>query len=141
MPTQEVKFDPARLNDFELVAEVGDPLSEEGLTRVKLSGDGRLTVEQQHGKEKGEQFSSEINRENVENLLRQASQFDWGQRFPSRPGLPDEAIVQWYLYDRQGNTMTLKVWLRDAEKHGAIGPVLAALRKSVERMTDGKLYL
>jgi len=141
MPTQEVKFDPVRINDFELVAEVGDPLSEEGLTRVKLSGDGRLTVEQQHGKGKGEQFSGEINRENTENLLRQASQFDWGQRFPSRRGLPDEAIVQWYLYDRHGSTMTLKVWLRDAEKHGAMAPVLAILRKSVERVTDGKLYL
>jgi hypothetical protein len=141
MPTQQVVFDPARLNDFELVAEVGEPLSDEGLTRVNLSGNGRLTVEQQHGEKKGEQFSSEINRERAENVFRQVSQFDWGQRFPLRRGLPDEAIIQWYFNDRHGDTMTLKVWLRDAEKHGVMASVLAALRESVDRITGGKLYL
>jgi hypothetical protein len=141
MLPKQVSFFSARQNDFELVAEVGDPKSEEGLTRVRLSGDGRLSVEQERGEEKAEQFQGELDRENTEILLRQASQFDWEQHFPPRPGLPDEAIVQWFLHDRQGGTVTLKVWLRDAEKNRVMEPVLSTLRKSVEQMTYGKLYL
>ena len=141
MPMQQVRFDPARRNDFELVLEVGDTLSDEGLTRARLNGSGTLVVEQLYEKEKEQQFSGELDRESTENLFRQASQFNWEQRFPSRRGLPDEAIVQWYLRERQGSTITLKVWLRDAEKPGPMAMVLAGLRKSVELLTSGKLYL
>ncbi len=141
MSVERIIFDPARLQDFELVAEVGDTFSEEGLTRVKLDGNGRLVVEQQREKARGGQFQGEIDRQNTESVLRQASQFDWEQRFPSRRGLPDEAVVQWSLRDHQGRTLTVKVWLRDAEKDAAMAPVLAVLRKSVERASDGKLYL
>ncbi len=141
MVPEQVSFFSARQDDFELAAEVGDSQSEEGLTRVRLTGDGRLTVEQERGYEKVEQFHAELDRENTEVLLRQASQFDWEQHFPPRPGLPDEAIVQWFLHDRQGGTVTLKVWLRDAEKNRMMEPVLTALRKNVEQMTNGQLFL
>ena len=141
MLSERVIFFSARLNDFELAAEVGEPLSEEGLTRVRLTGDGRLTVEQERGHEKVEQYQAELDRENTENILRQASQFDWEQSFPPRPGLPDEAIIHWFFHDRQGGTLTLKVWLRDAEKNSVMEPVLTTLRQSVERVTNGKLYL
>ena len=141
MPTQRVKFDAARLADFELTVEVGDILSEDGMTRVRLDGYGRLAVEQLCQKERGRQFSGEMDRESTERLLRQASQLDWERGFPSRKGLPDEAIVQWSLHDRQGETITVRVWLREAEKDSAIAPVLAALRQVVERATDGTLYL
>lgn len=140
---QRVKFDPARLADFELVVEVGDVLSEEGMSRARLNGQGRLTVEQQRGheKERARQFHSELDRDTTEKLLRQASQFDWEQSFPSRKGLPDEAIVQWSLHDRQGEAPTVKVWLRDAEKDQVMAPVLAELRRGVQRATDGSVYL
>jgi predicted transcriptional regulator len=140
---QRVKFDPARLADFELVVEVGDVLSEEGMARARLNGHGRLTVEQQRGheKERARQFHSELDPDTTEKLLRQASQFDWERSFPSRKGLPDEAIVQWYLHDRQGETLTVKVWLRDAEKDQVMAPVLAELRRGVQRATEGSLYL
>lgn len=141
MSTQQVKFDPARRHDFELVAEVGDILSEEGLTRVKLGGIGNLTVEHRCGKEKQTEVSGELDAESAGKLFRLASQFDWNQRFPARRGLPDEAIVQWYLHDRRGETTTLKVWLRDAEKHEVMASVLAVLRKGVEQASHGKLYL
>ncbi len=143
MPTQRVKFDPLRLADFELIAEVGDVLSEAGMTRALLDGSGRLTVEQHHeAKAEGvRQFYVELDRQSTEQLFRQASQFDWERRFPSRKGLPDEAIVQWSLHDRRGEAITVKVWLRDAEKDQVMGPVLVVLRQGVERATDGRLYL
>ena len=141
MPTQQIDFDSARLDDVALVAEVGEPLSDEGLTRVKLTGDGRLIAEQQHGEKEGERYSSELSRENAESILREALKFDWETRFPTRRGLPDEAIVTWHLNVPNGNALTAKVWLRDAEKPGPMAVVLSALRKSLDRMTGGKLYL
>jgi hypothetical protein len=141
MATQQVEFDLARINDLELIVNVGDQLSEHGLTRVIVDGTGRLAVEQQRGRETVEQFSGELNQESAERLFRQILQFDWSQRFPPRPGLPDEAIVEWTLRDSQGSTRTLKVWLRDAEKHGAMAPAFAELRRHVDRLSYGKLYL
>lgn len=140
---QRAKFDPARLADFELVVEVGDVFSEEGMARARLNGHGRLTVEQQRGHEKehARQFHSELNPDTTEKLLRQASQFDWERSFPSRKGLPDEAVVQWFLHDRQGEALKVKVWLRDAEKDQVMGPVLEELRRGVQRATEGSLYL
>lgn len=141
MPAQGIQFDPARLQDFELTVEVGDTFSEDGLTRVRLNGGGRLAVEQQREQERGGEFHTEVDRDSMERLLRLAAQFDWQRRFPSRPGLPDEAVVQWSLRDRQGGTATVKVWLRDAEKDQVMAPVLNVLRQGVDRATGGKYYL
>lgn len=143
MPVHHVKFDPTRQADFELAVEVGDAFSEEGMTRARLDGGGRLTVEQQYGQEKesARQFHSQLDTDMTEKLLRQASQFDWERSFPSRKGIPDEAIVQWFLHDRQGETLTVKAWLRDAEKDQAMAPVLAELRRGVQQASEGSLYL
>jgi len=143
MPTQHVKFDPARLADFELVVEVGDAFSEEGMTRARLDGRGQLTVEQQYGhaKERTRQFHGELDTEMTQKLLRQASQFVWERGFPSRKCIPDEAIVQWWLHDRQGEALTVKVWLREAEKDPVMAPVLSELRRGVHQASDGGLFL
>ena len=141
MSNQGFKFDQARLQDFELIVDVGDTLSPEGLTHVELSGNGNLVAEQRREKEIGEKYEGRIDGETTASMLRKASEFDWERRFPSRPGLPDEAVVQWTLRDRKGAAVTVKVWLREAEKNGVMAPVLDGLRKDVDHMTDGKLYL
>ena len=141
MSNERFKFDQARLQDFELIVEVGDTLSPEGLTYVALSGNGSLVVEQRREKETGKKYESRIDVETTASLLRKASEFDWERPFPSRPGLPDEAIVQWILRNRNGAAARVKVWLREAEKNPVMAPVLEGLRKNVDRMTDGHLYL
>lgn len=134
-------LDLARSNDFELVVEVGEPFDEKGLTRVKLNRDGAFVVEQQHDKEELQRYPGEVNPDDAERIMQQVSQFTWDQHFPPRPGIPDEAIVRWHLVDHLGNARTLKVWLRDAEKDRVMGDALTLLRKNVERVTYGKLYL
>lgn len=142
MTEHRVVFDQARVQDFELIMDVGDPLSEDGLTRVTLDGTGHLAVEQQYGPERKEApVHTKLVVEDARGLLKRVSQFDWELRFPSRSGLPDEAIVQWSFRDKRKGTVTQKAWLRDTEKDPLMAPVLAALRKAVERATNGKLYL
>ena len=141
MQAESVRFDPARLEDFALVVEVGDSLSEDGLTRVRVDGDGRIVVEQEPQREATPRAHAKLDRASTETLLRGASQFDWGRRFPTRPGIPDEAVVQWSLQDRQGAQLTMKTWLREAEKDASMAPVLKALRKTVESSSEGRLYL
>lgn len=150
MAEQRVTFNPARSEDFDLVIAVGDALSEHGLTRATLDGRGRLVVEQeraaapvaeQREPAKLAAAHAELGAEETRSLLARAAQFDWERRFPSRPGLPDEAIVEWTFRDRRGAAVTVRAWLRDVEKDPAMAPVLAALRKGVDQATSGRLYL
>ena len=141
MSTQSNPIDPEQTNDFQLVVEVGNIYSEEGLTRVKLDTTGRLLIEQQHDREQTESFSGELDPESTERIFKELPQFNWDQRFPPRPGLPDEAVVQWFFQEKPGSVSMLKVWIRDAEKPGPMATALTILRRAVERVTDGKLYL
>ena len=141
MADNQFKFDQSRAEDFELILSVGDPLAPDGLTRAELSGNGSLVIEQQHEKEISETYRVEIDRESAERLLRQAAGFEWERGFPSRQGLPDEAVVHWTLKDRAGAAINVRIWLRDTEKNPIMAPVLEELRKIVDRVTNGKLYL
>ena len=141
MSTQPNPIDSAQTNDFQLVVEVGNIYSEEGLTRVKLDTTGRLLVEQQYDRERIESFQGELDPQSTDQLFSELPRFDWDQRFPPRPGLPDEAVVQWLFQEKPGSIRMLKVWIRDAEKPGPMATALVILRRSVERLTDGKLYL
>ena len=143
MPNNGFKFDQAKARDWELIADVGNILAPEGLTHVLLSGSGNLLVEERHEKETGHKYEGRIDEGTSVGLLKNASQFDWERRFPPRPGLPDEAIVEWTLRSREEGegVATVKVWLRDAEKDRIMAPVLEELRRNVDRLTDGKLFL
>lgn len=151
MPDQRLRFDPNRPKDFDLVVAVGDPLSEHGLTRATLNGGGQLTVEhhlerpvpspQPHELSTAGPIYEDLGAEEARSLLARAAQFDWDRRFPGRPGLPDEAVVKWSLLDRGGNSVTMRIWLRDAEKGTEMAGVLNSLRKGVDRASKGQLYL
>lgn len=141
MANNGFKFDEAKVQDLELIVDVGDTLSPDGLTHVELSGSGSLLVELQREKETEQKYEGQIGAETAASLLKRAAGFDWERRFPPRPGLPDEAIVQWTLKDRSGAVVTVKAWLRDAEKDRVMAPVLEELRLKVDRLTGGKLFL
>jgi hypothetical protein len=156
------RIDPDRIDDYSLRADVGNPFEEDGLTRVMLSGSGVLEVEQhvaapyvgegedpaaQHGKElrANETVQSagreEFGRSAARELIIMAAEFPWGRRFPTRPGIPSEPVLEWRLDDPRAGELTLKMWLRDAERYELIAPVLMAFRHAVERVSKGKLFL
>jgi len=153
MPDQRIASAASRPEEYSLVADVGDVASEDGLTRVVLEGKGRFVVEelredgqtgaaeQAREQGRGRRYEGEMAPERARSVLAQASRFDWAQRFPPRPGIPDEAIVRWTLRDASGEVATMRAWLRDVEKDPAMSPVLLALREAVQRATDGVLFL
>ena len=154
MDQQDVTFEPARAAEYELTLSVGDPASPDGLTRVSLDGSGKFVAnvvrEEPESKEVGEPeyakpaevkpLVGEMLSE-AEGILRKVSQFPWSRPFPSRPGIPDEAIVIWQFGRKGEKPATLKVWLREAESDPALAPVLKALREELARLSEGHLYL
>lgn len=144
--------------DARLTVQVGDLYAPDGLTEVVLTADGTLRarlVREDLGREEpardekeGEgqapvpvTAEGEMPAEEASGLIRKAYRFPWSRPFPSRPGIPDEAIVEWKLEDGQGRERTLKVWLREAEKDPTLVPVLDALRRGLARISDDQLYL
>lgn len=150
MPDQRIASAASRPEEYSLVADVGDVASEEGLTRIVLEGTGRFVVEQHRengqtgaaegARERGQRYDGDIGPERARSVLAHASRFDWAERFPPRPGIPDEAIVRWTLRDASGEVATVRAWLRDVEKDPSMSPVLSALREAVQRATDGVLF-
>lgn len=158
MSEEYIPFEAARADEYRLTVQVGERSAPDGMTRVRLEGTGRMEAEQvlaaqQVGPETrgaeqaaaGEQIveraSGELPRDEVEKLMYQASLFPWGRRFPSRPGIPDEAITDWTLETTRGQRATLRMWLREAERDQAVGPVLEELRRQLGRMAEGRMYL
>jgi hypothetical protein len=139
-----IHFDPKRPQDFLLELDVGDQASEEGLTQAQVTGSGRVTIKHFGGEdEKSERqpIYAELNREQVVELFLAASQFDWNVKFPNRPGIPDEAIVEWTLRDNQTGELKRKAWLRDAEKSETMSRALKILRREVDQLSHGRLFL
>lgn len=135
-----------------LTLEVGDASSPDGLTRVVLGATGDLYAEQiavADDQETGgagkpvakAEFRGRVSEEQSVDLLRRAREFAWGRTFPSRPGIPDEAVVVWRLEREGGETQVLKAWLRDVERDPAAGPVLTALRRQLAEISNNRLYL
>jgi hypothetical protein len=136
--------------DRQLIATVGAPTSPDGQTRVTLSGTGALLVQwlrqpderdeqQRPGKPERREEKGELGIDPAP-LFERAVRFPWDQRFPNRPGVPDEAIVEWDVAD-QGERRQVRVWINDAEDDPAMGSVLAALRDGTARLTGGEIYL
>jgi len=152
MATSTQRVDPIVAAD-RLTLEVGDSMSEDGLTRVVLESTGLLYAEQIHRPEpqgpetfdKREQAVGplrwQMSAQQSLDLLRQAQQFGWGRPFPSRPGIPDEAIVVWRLERAGGEPLVLKAWLRDVEKDPVAGAVLMTLRRQLAEFSNTRLYL
>lgn len=148
MSEQHVTFDAARAHDYELTIQVGDPGAPDGVTRMSLEGTGRFVAEQSFGDERGpdratggERIAGELPRAEAEGIMRQAARFPWGRAFPSRPGIPDEAIVVWHFHEKNKQGPTLKVWLREAESDPTQAPVLTSLRKGLAGFAKDRLYL
>ena len=151
--TQEqttVQFDAARLADYALSADVGSPFSEDGQTRAVLAGTGTVVVEHlqieggtsRQADQKPEQVGTyQMGPDVTRMAIASAAAFPWRTEFPSRPGIPDEAVVTWTLSDSRGGQITLKAWLEDVNKDERMAPVMRALRQAVDAATNGRHYL
>jgi hypothetical protein len=139
-----IRFDPSRAEEFSLLLSVGDRLSEFGRTEVRLIGTGELSVSH-HGHEHDkaqEPIRGEISaRALIADVFGAASQIDWEGRFPGRPGIPDEAIVEWTLREGANREVSRKQWLRDVEKDAVASRALRILRAEVGRLSQGKWFL
>ncbi|MBI2189879.1 MAG: hypothetical protein HYU37_22610 [Acidobacteria bacterium] len=135
-----------------LTIEVGDPLSDEGLTRVALDGAGEFSAEliRKGPSPRADQYKAaepigpvrgRMPAPQALDLIRRSQQFAWGRAFPSRPGIPDEAVVVWRLEQPGGETRFWKAWLRDVEQDSVAGPVLDALRRQLAELSNDRLYL
>lgn len=133
--------------DLELAVQVGDPLSESGRTDMTVDGSGHITArlvrEGPSAKKRAatEPLAGEMETTEAQALIHKAMQFEWQRRFPPRPGIPDEAVVVWSLHAKGGERIDARAWLRDVEKDALMAQVLAALRRELERLSKGKLYL
>lgn len=149
MANQRPSFDKAHPENYQISIEVGDMLSRHGLTRMTLAGDGNVTAEwlgkpkdtAETAKQMPSRFTGTLKRHDPVDLLLKASQFDWGRQFPSRPGIPDEAIVVWQFGEKGSPGAELKVWLREAEQDPLMGPLLKGLRQELANLSDNHLYL
>jgi hypothetical protein len=151
--TQEhtiVQFDAARLADYALAVDVGSPFSHDGETRAVLSGTGAVVVEHlqiegdpaaQRDRKPEQVGTYQMGPEATRQAIATAAAFPWRAEFPSRPGIPDEAVVTWTLSDSRNGQTTLKAWLEDVNRDERMAPVIRALRQAVDAATGGRYFL
>jgi hypothetical protein len=158
MSEEFIAFDRAYPQDYSLQVEVGKATSPEGVTRVKVDGTGTIEAEQyippadlsarkSELQQKSEVQQSDgkvagrISPDEVSRLMEQASLAPWSSRFPQRLGIPGEAIVVISFQGARGKGASVKMWLRDAEKDAAVGPILEQLRGHLKELAGDKIYL
>jgi hypothetical protein len=145
MSETAIAFDAQRIREYQLRVEVGEPAAPDGLTRVQLDGAGTFLAEHvtddRDPKARGESLRGEIDPEKARAAIERAARFPWGRAFPTRRGIPDEAIVHWSLVGPDSRGISLKVWLRDAEKDPLIASVLGLLRDALAELSQNRLYL
>ena len=159
MADEYLPFDRAFAAEYSLQVEVGHADAPDGVTRVQVDGSGNLEAAQlrnepqtdprqregkarKGGKEEGsDQVKGRIPEDEVLYLFDQASLAPWGRRFPQRPGIPDEAIVEVRLRRERLDGASVKLWLREAEKDHSLGPMLKVLRKHLTELSGGRIYL
>lgn len=145
MNNQDFSFDVDKLNDYKLYLESGERTSPDGQTRVVLHGSGYLKAEQvkeqpeNRGKKVPVSIEGEI--EDAGEVFKQAENFDWQRKFPSRPGIPDEAIVTWTVEYQDEKIATVKIWLREAEEDDRFKVVLNRLKNVVGKLSDNQIYI
>ena len=164
MSADYIPFDRAFAREFSLQLQVGNASAPDGVTRVRMDGLGNLAAaqyrraaeatgreqeaagrQQKEGEDRKEPASDEVKgevpAEEAARMFDQVSLAPWDTRFPQRPGIPDEAIVEVRLQRAGRESATMKMWLRDAEKDVANGPVLEQLRRRVGELSGGRIYL
>lgn len=144
MSNQKFKYNPGHLNDYTLHVTVGSPESPDGQTIVDLHGSGSIEAKQLFGaKDRIEKKPSQIEGhiDNPEEYFKPLEQFDWQRSFPSRPGIPDEAIINWRIESGGEKKANLRMWLGEAEDEERYSDVLKRLRKTVGRLSDNQVYL
>jgi hypothetical protein len=140
MSDTPIAFERDRASEYALTVEVGEAASFHGLTRLRLDGTGLIVAEHVGGATEADErpedeprthaqaepkprsLRGQVAREEAGALLERAARFPWGRAFPSRPGIPDEAVVVW-IFETTGRRATLKAWLRDVEKNRDMAPV------------------
>lgn len=128
-----------------LVVEVGEEADEYGLTRLTLERNGRFVLEHVggYGKKRREPVTGdagELLEEPIEDLFAEAESIAWRRPFPPRPGIPDEAVVEWRIRTPEKEEVT-RMWLRDAEKEEGVAALFARLRTVVDKASGGELFL
>lgn len=151
MTADFIPFERAAAQDYSLQVEVGNAATPDGITRVLVDGLGNIQAAQYHrgddvkdreqSARETEQVKGQLKPEEAARLFEQASLASWDRRFPPRPGIPDEAIVELRLQRAKREGASMKLWLRDAEKDQVIGPLLEQLRRSVGELSGGRIYL
>lgn len=160
MTADYIAFDKAFAQEYQLQVDVGQATAPDGITRVRVEGSGVLEAAQVRRasatssrqemdlqakgpppEQETARASGKISPEQVTGLFEQASLAPWNDRFPQRPGIPDEAIVEVRFGRADRESGSVRLWLRDAEKDDALGPMLAQLRKHVGEFSDGRIYL
>jgi hypothetical protein len=156
MTADYIAFDKAFAPEYQLQVDVGQATAPDGVTRVRVDGAGTFEAAQfrravepvpkerdqtKQQEQESERVSGKIAAEEAARLFEQASLAPWGQRFPQRPGIPDEAIVEVRFQRAQRQSGTIKLWLRDAEKDVALGPMLKQLRRHLDDLSGGRIYL
>ena len=166
MADEYMPFDRAFAAEYSLQVEVGQADAPDGVTRVQVDGSGNLEAAQlrnqpgeteaREPEEKGrkgqksqkdepekgpDQVKGQIPQDEVLYLFDQVSLAPWGRRFPQRQGIPDEAIVEVRLRREKRESASVKLWLREAEKDPALGPMLTLLRKHLTELSGGRIYL
>ena len=146
-----IPFDRTVAQEYSLRVEVGNVAAPDGMTRVQVDGLGNIEAEQLRQRAAGDERQQTNNAPDsvkgsmspgeAKYLFEQVSLAPWGSRFPQRPGLPDEAIVEVHLLRAQRDGASMKLWLRDAEKDAAIAPMLKLLRKHVGELSGGRIFL
>lgn len=143
-------FQPEALHEYALQLDVGEPASLHGLTRLQLDGYGNVSAtdivaearqEREAPMERSTRSAKgQLDRDATQTLFRRVHEFPWQRPFPSRRGIPDEAIVTWTL-TRGSAQQQLRMWLGEAEDDPVIAPVLEALRTTLRSISDNQMYL
>lgn len=144
MSTQNFTYDSDNLNDYQLHVTVGSPASPDGQTIVDLNGSGTIEAKQlyQLKDQKEKQPSIVEGRiDNPEEYFKPLEQFDWQRTFPSRPGIPDEAIINWMIETKGEKKASLRMWLGEAEDDERYNNVLKKIRSTIGRLSDNQIYL
>lgn len=152
MSAEYIAFDRAFSQEYLLHVEVGQATAPDGVTRVRVDGAGNFEAAQyrqvavevpdrEQKEHEPERVPGKISKDDAEKLFELASLAPWERRFPQRPGIPDEAIVE-VRFERKGREgASVKLWLRDAEKDDVIGPILEQLRRHLKELGGGRVYL
>jgi hypothetical protein len=143
-------FQPEALHEYNLQLDVGEPTSLHGLTRLQLDGFGNVNAtdilaDAKVGREgqierPARGARGQLDPDATQSVFRRVHDFPWQRPFPSRRGIPDEAVVTWTL-KRGSAQQQLKLWLGEAEEEPAIAPVLEALRTMLRSISDNQMYL